>query len=187
MARRIPFLSTRRPSGPIRECSMSDRLDVDLECLSPAEVRIRRDPFGRLCMTVGETTYENVRPVRAFPISAPGRYVGFLDENGVQIGIVANLRALDGRSRRVVEEELEMLYFCAQVEAILDVQWKHHYTTWLLLTDRGERLIVVRDRSDIRSISETHLVITDVDGIRYEIRDTTQLDERSRAFLEEEL
>ncbi|MDH7571166.1 MAG: DUF1854 domain-containing protein [Armatimonadota bacterium] len=160
--------------------------DFSLDYLDPKAIRIWRDSFGRLNLQVGDQQYENLRPVRAFPLSAPDRNIALMDSKNKEVGMIADIRKLDKQSRRVLEEELKMVYFMPQVRAILDVKWQHHFTTWTIETDRGQRTIQVRERGDIRTLPDGRIILTDTNGIKYEIRDPKALDERSQEFLEEE-
>ena len=54
-------------------------------------------------------------------------------------------------------------------------------------TDRGFRSTHLRDRSDVRSLPDGRIILTDVHGVKYEIPGVDSLDERSRALLESEM
>jgi len=57
-------------------------------------------------------------------------------------------------------------------------------TTWELETDRGSRTAHVKERSDIRPMPDGRIMLTDVDGVKYEIPPMEELDERSRTCLQ---
>ena len=54
------------------------------------------------------------------------------------------------------------------------------------ITDRGLRTAHVKERSNIRPLPDGRIMLTDVDGVKYEII-PDQLDERSRSWLEIEV
>ncbi|MBI3947199.1 MAG: DUF1854 domain-containing protein [Armatimonadetes bacterium] len=164
----------------------SDAASIGLTYFEPKDVQITRDSFGQLHVHVGDQHYQGVRPVRAFPLTAPNAHIAFLDAEGRQVGLVANMRALDRESRRILDGELEMMYFTPRVLAVLYARSQQGISTWRLSTDRGDRVVLVKDRSDVRTLADGRIIITDVHGIKYEIPDPRQLDERSQMFIEAE-
>lgn len=158
----------------------------NVRTLDPAQVRLFRDAFGALCLTIGEDRHENVRAVRTFPLTAPDKYISMVDSEGKEIGVLEDVRHLDAETRRCLEDDLEMMYFTPHVQSILEVKSRFGISTWTLQTDRGTRVACVKDRSDIRTLRDGRIIITDVHGIRYEITDPAALDERSLGFLEAE-
>jgi hypothetical protein len=160
----------------------------DLQFLDPRGVRARRNERGKLVVTLGGgvETVEDVRPVRAFPLTAPDRQIILLDPEDRELGVVRELGALDEESREVIEEELEIAYLVTRVRAIRFIQSRFGVTTWELETDRGLRTAHVKERSNIRPLPDGRIMLTDVDGVKYEII-PDQLDERSRSWLEIEV
>jgi hypothetical protein len=157
----------------------------DLQFLDPRGVRARRDARGKLVVTLGGgvETVEGVRPVRAFPLTAPDRQIVLLDGEDQELGVIRELRALDRESREAIEAELEVAYLVTQVREIRSIQSRFGVTTWELETDRGSRTAHVKERSDIRPLPDGRIILTDVDGVKYEIV-PDELDERSRTWLE---
>jgi hypothetical protein len=54
-------------------------------------------------------------------------------------------------------------------------------------TDRGETTLYAKDRSDIRRMPGRRILFTDVHGMKYDVPDYTQLDDRSRALIDNEI
>ena len=161
---------------------------MDLHVLDPETLRIRLDDFGNLCLQTADRTWENVRPVRTHPLTAPDRFIAFVGEDGKEeLGLLKDSAALDDVSRRALEAELELEYFQARVLDIIHVQSRFGVTTWELKTDRGRRTAQVKDRGDIRSLPGGRVVLTDVYGVKFDIPDMDALDEKSRRLLEEQL
>jgi Domain of unknown function (DUF1854) len=153
--------------------------------LDPRAVRARRDERGRLVVTLGGgvETVEGVRPVRAFPLTAPDRQIVLLDTEDRELGVIQELKRLDRESREAIEAELEIAYLVAHVTAIQSVRSRFGVTTWELETDRGPRTAHVKERSDIRPLPDGRIILTDVHGVQYEIPTPEELDERSRSWL----
>ena len=162
-------------------------VDCNISVLDPTQLRLNRDAFGKLHVSIGNTTYEDMRPVRCYPLSAPSRYIGLFDAEDREIGLIDDLNNIDPRSRKILTEELELKCLVIPIRTIRAVESRHGVTTWQLETARGFRLVHVRDRSDIRRLAGRRVILTDVHGMRFEILDTDKLDTRSLALLEAEI
>jgi hypothetical protein len=161
---------------------------TELRLFDPKAVRLTRDAFGRLQLAVGiEERYEPVRAARILPLTAPDSFISLQDEEGEEIGVIEDLDPLDRDSRRILQEELDLVYLKPQVEAILKVDVRQGLISWSLKTSLGPRTVYVRDRSDIRPLPDGRIVLTDVHGARYEIPPIETLDDRSRSWLEVEM
>jgi hypothetical protein len=159
----------------------------NVEMISPKEATFMRDTFGKLCLRLaGGSTYVGVRPLRTFPLTAPDSCIAVVDSEGREIGLIEEISHLESSSGDILREELALEYFAARICRILQVDSNHGTTTWHVETDRGPRVVHVKDRVDIRTLSPTHLVVTDAGGIKYEIENTRELDARSQALLEGE-
>jgi hypothetical protein len=158
----------------------------DLQFLNPGVVRARRNERGKLVVTLGcgVDTIEGVRPLRAFPLSAPDQQIVLLDPDDHELGVIREMSALDPETREAIEAELEIAYLVTRVVGIHSVLSRFGITTWDLETDRGRRTAHVKERSDIRPMPDGRIVVTDVDGVKYEIPPVEELDERSRTWLE---
>ncbi len=159
----------------------------EVRFLDPQKLRLFRNPFYELCLEIeGEGIYTKVRPVKAFPLTRPHQYIAFYTETGEEIGILPRLKHLPSESKKTLLEELELIYFSPKILSIKKVQSHHGATTWEVETDRGSRTLHVRERGDIRLLPKGRVVITDINGVRFEIENLDQLDERSRLLLEQE-
>jgi len=163
-------------------------LSTDARFLDPRTIRIEEDPFGGLVLVDGTgDRIGGLRPVRAFPLTAPDRHISLLDAEGHEVGVIRDAGELDPKSREALEGELEMVYFMPRVLRIRSVLSSHGMTTWELETDRGPRTVYVRDRNDIRRLRGGRVVMTDVNGVKYDIPNWRELDKRSSEMLEQEM
>jgi hypothetical protein len=160
--------------------------EMNFEFLDPARVRFFRGPSNaaRLVIEEHDRSYLKVTAARAFPISEPHRYIGFLDGKDKDIGMIEDIRKLDPESKRIVEEELEKRYFMPVIRRIPSLKHEFDLTYFEVETDRGKRDFSVRGHSEhCVEVSPGRYIIEDVDGSRYEIPDIDRLDARSRNFL----
>jgi hypothetical protein len=154
-------------------------------CVGTDQVKLRRPEAGKnLQLTINDRRYEIGRLASAFPLSWPLETVVFFDAEGEEIGVMKQVGALDQDSQRVLLEELDKAYFMPRIEAIVNLQENLGVERWLVLTDKGERTFEVRSpRRNVRSIGNSRVIIKDVDGNRYEVRNWRRLDRGSIAFL----
>jgi hypothetical protein len=84
-----------------------------------------------------------------------------------------------------VEQELSRRYLTSRVRRLVSLKQEFGVTYWEVETDRGLRDFVVRDlQENCVWLSDTHLLLVDVDGSRFEIPDRLLLDERSQQLLD---
>ena len=120
----------------------------------------------------------------AFPLTDRRSFLRVCDSHGNEIGFIRNIDALSEESQKVVERELERIYFIpkiVKVNAILD---KFGIRTWDVETERGHRVFDVQGRDSIRFIGPSHLLVKDVDGNRHEIPSLSSLDAQSRQAMQ---
>lgn len=146
------------------------------------------DPPGTLRLTIGDAweaySYGMVRLYQAAPLSMPGRYLSLQDSKSEEIYMVSHLSDLTPESQSVAQEELHRRYLTATVKAVTHIKTEFGITYWNVLTDRGERDFVVQSLSESCVwLSDTHILVIDVDGNRFEIPDRTQLDAVSQENL----
>lgn len=149
-------------------------------------IKLYYEPKDRLRLTVqDDRSYVIVKPVWASPVSRPGRFLFLLDGKGEEIVMLTGLEELDHISRRSVEQELRRRYLTATVTAILSARQEFGATYWEVDTDRGRREFVTQSlQENAQWFSDTHLLVLDVDGNRFEIPDIQMLDLRSRALID---
>ena len=71
------------------------------------------------------------------------------------------------------------------MQRLVSLKQEFGVTYWEAETDRGVRDFVVRDlQENCVWLSESHLLLIDVDGSRFEIPDRRLLDERSEQLLD---
>jgi Domain of unknown function (DUF1854) len=148
---------------------------MQTEQIDPKSLRLFYEPPGTLRLTVGdERSYPVVKLYQARPLSEPGRFLSFQNGKGEEITMVRELGELLPEAQET-----------ARVEGIDHIRTEFGVTYWDVRTDKGPRDFVVQSLSEsCLWLSENHLLISDVDGNRFEIADRTQLDEESRARLD---
>lgn len=148
-------------------------------------VKLRRsERSDNLRLILNGEEHEISRVASAFPLSSSLDTVAFFDSDGEEIGVMKNPRALDDPSQELLQEELDKSYFMPRILEIKEMEENLGVESWQVVTDKGERTFEVRDpRRNVRKIADDRVIIKDVDGNRYEVRDWTQLDRNSIRLL----
>ena len=153
--------------------------------MATTEFTLVRNPFGRLILTTPDgQEYEGVAPVRAFPIQAPDDGIAMVSTDGQEVAWIDLLSDLSGPARALVEEELAGREFMPEIRRISHVTSFATPCTWSVETDRGETEFVLRGEEDIRRIGSSTLLVVDIHGIHFLIRDLLSLDKHSRKILD---
>ncbi len=149
------------------------------------DFRLTRNAFGRLVLSRADgMTFENVVPVRAFPLSAPEEGVALVGGDGHELVWVDRLADLASDARALIEEELAGREFMPEIRRIRRVSSFATPSTWDVDTDRGETAMVLKGEEDIRRLGRSALLIADSNGIHFLIRDIGALDRHSRRLLD---
>ncbi|MDR0247269.1 MAG: DUF1854 domain-containing protein, partial [Burkholderiales bacterium] len=130
------------------------------------DFQLSRNAFGQLVLTTRDGhVYENVVPVRAFPISAPETGLALVDEEGHERAWVDSLSMLESVSgseaRALIETALAEREFAPRILRLHRVSTFATPSTWQVSTDRGETTFVLKGEEDIRALSASSLLITD--------------------------
>ena len=149
------------------------------------EFTLSRDSYGQLVLTNknGEA-HVGIVPVRAFPIGAPDEGIALVNTEGHEVGWVERLADLPPALGQLVEEELASREFVPEIQQISEVSSFACPSTWQVVTNRGNAVLILKGEEDIRRLTQTRLLIADTHGIEFLIRDTGTLDRNSRKLLD---
>ena len=167
-----------------KEFTAGEPASFELRVLEAKQIKVFRHA-GVTRLTLGtDRSWRKVSVARAFPLSDPDHYLGFLDASGKDVGILNDPALLDVESRKVVDEELAKRYFVPVVEKVVQVKEEFGTVYWTLDTDRGQREVIVRNlRDNMQELSATRVIITDVDGNRFEFPDVSTIDAKSQGLI----
>jgi hypothetical protein len=147
---------------------------------------LTRNSFGRLVFSSSDDAevHEGVVPVRAFPIAAPENGIALVSTDGRELAWIDRLSDLPDESRLLVEEELANREFLPEIRRIVHVSTFASPSTWEVETNRGAATLVLKGEEDIRRINHSTLIIADMHGVQFLIRDMQTLDKGSRKVLD---
>ena len=153
--------------------------------ISSDEARIKK---------AGETTvslemydgrrFENLEPIRLFPVSGITKYISLTDETGKEIAIIRDIDHLMPDSAEAIRACLASYYIVPKIKKILSRVEKYGNITWTVETDRGNHSFSILNTSiDIKTLYDGRILIRDSNDNRYEIEDVHKLDKESLGFL----
>jgi hypothetical protein len=149
------------------------------------QFQLTRNPFGKLVLTTTEgVVHEGVSPVRAFPVQAPEDGISLLNTDGKEVAWIDRISDLPAAIGALVSEELSGREFMPEIARINSVTSFATPCTWSVKTDRGDTEFVLRGEEDIRRLTIDTLLITDIHGIHYLIRDLRDLDKHSKKIID---
>ena len=147
----------------------------------------RRTGTGFLSLKVGEEFYSRVQVVRMFPFSDKDRFISVrtAEERSKEIGIVENLKDVDGETAKMLEEQLTLHYFTPIIEKVLRIKDEYGFAYWNVVTNHGACNFTIRmGGNSVIHLSETRILIMDIDENRFEIPDVNKLTPKERKKLD---
>lgn len=158
---------------------MDDTFDITL--LNPDQTIFMRSSGGMLTMAHKGTSYSEVHLYRAFPLSKWSEYISVRTPKGDEIGILAELAALDEASRGEVERELLHSYMVPEVTGIDKIKENPGMWVWHVQTTMGPAYISMPNLHEhVQTIAPGRLLLSNQDGDRWEIPDLQALDKHSQ-------
>ncbi len=156
----------------------------ELRILNPAEVRVFRAGGVTRLTLENHRSWTRAQTMRGFPLSDPDHYIGFLDSANKDIGLVIDPSQLDPESRLVVDQDLEKRYFVPLIRKVYSVKEEFGTIAWDVDTDKGRRELLVRNiRDNLQELTSSRVIVTDVDGNRFEFPDISRLDSRTQGII----
>jgi hypothetical protein len=153
--------------------------------MSKQQFHLVRNRFGHLTLTAADgQVYDDVAPVRAFPIQAPDEGISLVCPDGLEAAWVDRLADLPAPMRELISEELQSREFMPTIRSIRHVSSFATPCTWSVETERGDTDFVLRGEEDIRRIGRNMLLVADSHGIHFLVPDILALDKHSRKILD---
>lgn len=156
-----------------------------LRFLNSYNAKFERTPGGfvSLDIPVGEDDkpehYDRVRVVRSFPFTAPDTYISIrtTEEKSKEIGIIKDItKDVTKETRKMLEEQMNLRYFTPVITKINDIKEEYGHAYWDVVTTEGPcKFVIYMNSSSVVSLTDVRLMITDLDGNRFEIPDFTKL------------
>lgn len=153
--------------------------------LDKTNARFEETQGGFVALNYKGVQYERVKIIRLFPFTDPDRFISVRDENEKEIGVIEDLANLPEDTTSLLKEQLELYYFTPVITKIIGIKDEYGYAYFHVLTDRGEcRFTINMGANAVAKLTETRLLITDLDGNRFEIPDVLSLSVKEQRKLD---
>lgn len=138
-----------------------------------------RTEGGFVSMKIAEEFYPRIQIYHTFPFTDPNSYISLRepDEKAKEIGVIKDLnKDVTEETREMLKEQLRLRYFTPVIEKILHIKDEYGFAYFDVLTNHGAcRFTIHMGGDSVINLSDTRLLITDLDGNRFEIPDVTRL------------
>jgi len=163
---------------------------MDLGIMDIAEAKFYVGSGGFAGLHYKGEEYKHIILRRIMPMQQPLNYISVADHENKEIAILKDVNELPADQRAIVMAELDNRYYSPEVLEVVSVQDKlgYVYMELRLKNKKGveyKKNCAVKDVSrNIRMLSDTSVIIFDVDGNRYVISNLTQLNRQSMRKLD---
>ena len=143
---------------------------VAIRYLTPQTAVFSSTDGGFAALTFEDKTYRRVDFYLAFPFTDPEGWISVREseENGREIGLIEDLSIFDDATKTLIKSQLSLRYFTPVILKVREIKEEFGYSYWNVLTDRGDCRFTC-DQNGVAKLSDTRLLISDVDGNRFEI------------------
>jgi len=146
---------------------------------------LERNPLGRWVWNDAQgVRHEQVVVVRAYPVTAPEQGAGVMDAEGHELAWFDRLDQVAQPLQALLREAIAEREFLPEIQQLKTVSSLVTPSVWTVQTDRGEARFMLKGEEDIRRLTGKTLIVSDVDGVQYLIRDPLALDKQSRKLLD---
>lgn len=142
---------------------------------------------GFVKMTFNGKVYDRVKVTRLFPFTDPSGFISIRtsDENPREIGLIEKLGDWDDRTVEMLQKQLDLSYFTPVIQKIISIKDDYGYAYFHVITDKGEcKFAINMGGSNVAKLTDTRLIITDLDENRFEIRDVNALTSKEQRKLD---
>lgn len=150
-----------------------------LRYITKDNAEFARTEGGFVSLKIEEEFYPRVQVFQSFPFTDPDSYISIreADEKAKEIGVIVSLQKdVSEISRQMLEEQLRLRYFTPRIEKVISIKDEYGFAYFDVLTNHGAcRFTIHMGGGSVVNLSDTRLMITDLDGNRFEIPDVTKL------------
>ncbi len=131
--------------------------------------------------------WDRVNVIRLFPFTDPDKYISVrtAEERSREIGVIMDIRSLSKETAEMLEAQLTLHYFTPVIQKVIDIKDEYGYAYFHVLTDRGEcRFIINMGGNAVVRLTDSRLLISDIDENRFEIPDVFALSVKEQRKLD---
>lgn len=158
-----------------------------LRYLTKENAVFARTEGGFISLEFDGKKWERVQVIRLFPFTEPDQFISIrtVEERSKEIGVIEDMKKVSKETRKMLEEQLKLHYFTPVIQKVLDIKDEYGYAYFHVMTDRGEcRFTINMGGNAVVRLTDTRLLITDLDENRFEIPDVLQLSQKEQRKLD---
>lgn len=151
---------------------------LKLRYINKDNAEFKRTDGGFVSVRIGEEFYPRIQVIRMFPFSDPTKYISIRtpDEHSKEIGVIEDMKDVTKETAQMLTEQLNLRYFTPIITKIVNIKEEYGYAYFDVVTDRGAcRFTINMGGHAVVHLSETRILISDIDENRFEIPDVTKL------------
>lgn len=151
---------------------------LEMRFLNGENARFARTAGGFVSLKTKDKTYDRVGVYLTFPLTNPEEFISIreADEKAKEIGIIEKMSQLPQDQQEMLREQIKLRYFMPAITKVLDVKDEYGHAYWNVVTTFGACRFTTQMSGDaVIHLSDSRLLVTDIDGNRYEIPDFYQL------------
>ena len=155
--------------------------------LNKENAHFERTGTGFLSLRIGEEFYPRVQVVRMFPFSDKDSFLSVrtTEERSKEIGIIEKLEDMEGPVVEMLKEQLTLHYFTPIIEKVLKIKDEYGFAYWSVVTNHGACHFTSRMGGNaVIHLSESRILVMDIDENRFEIPDINRLTPKERKRLD---
>ena len=137
-----------------------------------------RTPGGFVRLQIEGECYDRIQVVRMFPFMEKEKFISIrtIEESSREIGIIEDLKQVNKAAAAMLTEQMNLRYFTPVITRIRRIKEEYGFSYWEVMTDHGEcRFTVQMGGSAIVYLTDTRVLISDIDENRFEIPDVNSL------------
>ena len=160
---------------------------LQMRFLTGENARFARTEGGFVSLKTPDKKYDRVGIYLTFPLTNPEEFISIreADEKAKEIGMIEKLSQLEKDQQEMIREQVRLRYFMPVITKVLDVKDEYGYAYWHVMTNFGVCRFTTQMSGDaVISLSESRLLVTDIDHNRYEIPDFYKLSVGERKKLD---
>lgn len=155
--------------------------------LNRGNAEFQRTGTGFLSLKVGEERYPRVQVVRMFPFTDKDGFLSIRtpDERSREIGIIEKWGDFDEETCQMLREQLSLRYFTPVITKVLNIKDEYGYAYFDVVTNFGAcRFTIQMGGNAVVHLTDTRILIYDIDENRFEIPDISALTPGERRKLD---
>ncbi len=164
---------------------MSINENLNVTFLDNSEIKLYHNQNSFLILELKGENKGRDNLKRCYPFSLPDEYIAVTDTDDNEIGLIRNLNELEKSSCDCAKKELGSRYYSPEIEKLLSVKDKMGHFYFDVLIGEKKKSFTVRDiTKNLRFINNDDLLIFDMDGNRYSLKNFSKTDKKTHKLLE---